>query len=334
MPAVSPKVIVEELINAIQQSGGIAAYTSEFVRTHPRKFIVSYLGNTYSLWVYIWTLTPGGRVSLPDEYRIQLTSVSPPLLKNPEGLTVLMGYYPDLRMFAGFDFARHQDFTPGSSSVQIGITAIHGALQHGLSFVTKDNDEIAMGIRPDQFLTYCMNAQSLHLYGHEHEITDMLNKAVELETIDEQDISSLTADRRIIVENISRYSRDANFRKVILNAYENRCAVTRFQLRLIDAAHILPVASSNSSDNVTNGLALSPTMHRAFDNCLIYLDEDYIMRINPEKEAELKSVKLDGGLSDFKLFLDKKIHLPIDANQYPRKEFIQKANKYRRIPGY
>ena len=137
MPAVSPNVIVNELINAIQESGGVAAYVSESTQAHPRKFIISYSGTTYSLWVYIWTLTHGGRVSLPDEYRIQMTSVSSPLSKNPSGLTVLIGYHPDLKMFAGFDLEKHSTFTTGSPSVQIGIAAIHDALQNGLSFATK-----------------------------------------------------------------------------------------------------------------------------------------------------------------------------------------------------
>lgn len=334
MPAVSPKLIVNELIDAIQQSGGVAAYVSETVRTHPRKFIVSYLGNTYNLWVYIWTLTHGGRVSLPDEYRIQMTSVSTPLQENPHGLTVLMGYHSDLKMFAGFDFKKHSIFTAGSPSVQIGISAIYSALQNGLSFVTKDNEEIAIGVRPDQFLTYCLNAEALHLYGAESNLTKLLTKAVELQEIPEQAISSLTAKRKLIVENISRYSRDANFRKIVLNAYDNRCAVTRFQLRLVDAAHILPVPSGNSSDHVTNGIALSPTFHRAYDNCLIYLDENYVMRLNPEKVDELKQHKLDGGINEFKSFIDKKIHLPLDAYQRPRIEYIKMANKHRRIPGY
>ncbi len=87
MPAVSRKLIVNEFIEAIQQSGG-SAYCSENVDKNPSKFVVSYLGNTCSLWIYIWTITHGGRVSLPDEYRIQMTSVSSPLQKNPSGLTV------------------------------------------------------------------------------------------------------------------------------------------------------------------------------------------------------------------------------------------------------
>jgi putative restriction endonuclease len=334
MPAVSPKLIVNELIDAIQQSGGTAAYVSETVRTHPREFFISYLGSTYSLWVYIWTLTHGGRSSLPDEYRIQMTSVSSPLQKNPSGLTVLMGYHPDLKMFAGFDLGKHSKFTAGSPSVQIGISAIHSALQNGLSFVTKDNDEIAIGVRPDQFLTYCLNAELLHLYGSESKITTLLTRAVELQKIPEPDLSSLTANRKLVVENVSRYSRDANFRKIVLSAYDNRCAVTRFQLSLVDAAHILPVPSGDSSDHVTNGVALSPTFHRAYDNCLIYLDENYVMRLNSEKADELKNHKLDGGIKEFQVFLDKKIHLPLDVNQRPRVEFIKKANRHRRIPGY
>ena len=334
MPAVSPALLVKELMDAIHQSGGVAAYVSETARTHPREFIITFLGKSYSLWVYIWTLTHGGRDTLPDEYRIQMTSVSSPLQKNPDGLTVLMGYYPDQKMFAGFDLKKHSIFTTGSSSVQIGITAIHSALQNGLSFVTKDNDEIAISIRPDQFLTYCLNAESLHLHGAQNDFAEILTKSAELQKIPKQDISSLTEDRKIIVENIRRYSRDANFRKSVLNAYDNRCAVTRMQLRLVDAAHILPVPSSVSSDHVTNGVALSPTFHRAYDSCLIYLDEKYVIRLNDEKVAELKSISLDGGLRKFQSFMDKKIHLPSDVKQRPNVEYIKRANKYRRISGY
>ena len=334
MPAVSPNLIVNQLTNAIQQSGGVAVYVSETVRAHPRKFIISYLGNTYSLWVYIWTLTHGGRVSLPDEFRIQMTSVSSPLSMNPDGLTVLMGYHPDLGIFSGFDLKKHNIFTVGSPSVQINITALYSALQNGLSFINKDNDEIAIGVRADQFLNYCFNAELLHLYGAESKLTEMLSKAAELQEIPQGDIASLAADRKQIVESVSRYSRDANFRKLVMSAYDNRCAVTRTQLRLVDAAHILPVLSDESSDHVTNGIALSPTFHRAYDNCLIYLDENYVMRLNKEKAEELESVGLSGGLGQFCSFLDKKIYLPIDKNQRPRIDYIFKANEYRRIPGY
>lgn len=91
---------------------------------------------------------------------------------------------------------------------------MHDALQNGLSFTTKDNDEIVIGVRSDQFLTYCLNATPLHLYGAESNLKAMLSKATELQEIPPEDITDLAADRRQIVESVSRYSRDANFRKL------------------------------------------------------------------------------------------------------------------------
>jgi putative restriction endonuclease len=77
----------------------------------------------------------------------------------------------------------------------------------------------------------------------------------------------------------SRIVRDRVFRKVVLRAYGERCAVTG--LRLIngggraeaEAAHIRPV-EANGPDIVTNGLALSGTVHWMFDRGLIALSDD------------------------------------------------------------
>src|SRR4030042_1943109 len=134
MPAIKASAIVNSLIDAIQQSGGTVAYISKSDQEHPRKFVVQHLGETFSIWVYIWTLTHGGRDSLPNEYRIQITSVSSPLSLHPKGYTVLMGLHPDLGIFAGFDLSIHRTFTPGSPSVQISIVTINDALQNGLAF--------------------------------------------------------------------------------------------------------------------------------------------------------------------------------------------------------
>ena len=106
--------------------------------------------------------------------------------------------------------------------------------------------------------------------------------------------------------------------------------MTRTQLRLVDAAHIVPVGAPLSSDHVTNGLALAPTYHRAYDNGLIFLDDHYEMKINPAKVSELKHLKLDGGIDAFKRSLGK-ILLPPDRGQWPKIDFIRKANEFRSI---
>jgi putative restriction endonuclease len=102
------------------------------------------------------------------------------------------------------------------------------------------------------------------------------------------------------------------------------------QLRLVDAAHIEPVGAPGSMDHVTNGLCLSPTYHRAYDNGLIYLDEEFKMRINEAKVRQLAALTLDGGIGVFKAPLGR-ILLPPDRNQWPSVQFIQRANQFRRI---
>jgi putative restriction endonuclease len=330
MPPVAPIVLVDAILDAFQESGSSGVLLSA-VTKHPRKFAVQTSYGAAEIWVYVWTLTHGGRPSLPDEYRIQMTTVTSPLALNPNGYTLLLGYEPNIKMFAGFDLEKHRRFTTGSPSVQIDIKTLYQALQDGLAFDRKDNNEIAVGIRPDQLLHYTENAISLHKLGANAKTFNLLVKASSLQDIPDQELSTIPKARQMVVSTVNRLSRDASFRATVRTAYQNRCAVTRIQLRLVEAAHILPVGAYGSTDEVKNGLALSPTFHRAYDNGLIYLTEDYTMKINPEKENYLVQQNLNGGLSDFKSFLNKRIHLPPDRRQWPDGRYINKANEYRRI---
>lgn len=78
---------------------------------------------------------------------------------------------------------------------------------------------------------------------------------------------------------VSRVVRDRVFRKIVLRAYDERCAVTGLKLingggrAEVEAAHIRPVGA-NGPDIVSNGLALSGTAHWMFDRGLIGLDDD------------------------------------------------------------
>lgn len=77
----------------------------------------------------------------------------------------------------------------------------------------------------------------------------------------------------------SRIVRDRVFRKVVLRAYDARCALTGLKLingggrAEVDAAHIRPV-EANGPDVVNNGLALSGTAHWMFDRGLVSLGDD------------------------------------------------------------
>ena len=78
---------------------------------------------------------------------------------------------------------------------------------------------------------------------------------------------------------VTAIERDARFRRRVMSAYEFRCSVSGFGIgelplgratRLIDAAHIRPV-NKQGSDAVSNGIALTPTIHRLFDEGLFTL---------------------------------------------------------------
>jgi putative restriction endonuclease len=332
MPAISPNRLVSAIISAVQDSGYSAVLLNS-PRQHPRKFAVQFDdGNYRVVWVYAWTLTHGGRPSLANEYRIQMTTVSSPLAINPDGPTVLIGYEPDLELFAGFDLDRHKVFTTGSPSIQIDIRTVRKSLQDGMAFDRKSNDEIAIGFRPDQFVNYVRESGTLHRLGRQSGTFRLLAKASSLEDIQETELENLTSKpRRQIVQKVVKLARDANFRQQIMYAYGNRCAATRAQLKLVEAAHILPVGAPGSVDVVANGIALSPTYHRAYDHGLIYLTEHYEMRVNESKVAELMSIGRSGGLDTFRASLGQ-ILLPPDRTQWPRKDFIREANRFRQIP--
>ncbi|BBK41582.1 hypothetical protein STVA_16020 [Allostella vacuolata] len=77
----------------------------------------------------------------------------------------------------------------------------------------------------------------------------------------------------------SRIVRDRIFRRVVLRAYDERCAISGLKLingggrAEVAAAHIRPVEASGP-DIVSNGIALSGTAHWMFDRGLISLSDN------------------------------------------------------------
>lgn len=92
-------------------------------------------------------------------------------------------------------------------------------------------------------------------------------------------------ERERVEQLTSRVMRDRVFRRVVLRAYDQRCAVTGLKLingrgrAEVEAAHIQPVAA-NGPDILTNGIALSGTAHWMFDRGLISLDDDLAILVS------------------------------------------------------
>lgn len=115
-----------------------------------------------------------------------------------------------------------------------------------------------------------------------------LNDTDILSRTDSPDSNVLAEDRAIFEsfparERMAVYGtravRDRIFRKSVLFAYDSRCALTGLKLingggrAEVEAAHIRPV-EADGPDRVSNGLALSGTVHWMFDRGLITLEDD------------------------------------------------------------
>jgi putative restriction endonuclease len=95
----------------------------------------------------------------------------------------------------------------------------------------------------------------------------------------EEQAPFLDAGRDRVSYYSSRLVRDRVFRRVVLDAYDCRCAVTGLKFingggrAEVEAAHIKPV-EHDGPDDIRNGLALSGTAHWMFDRGLISLADD------------------------------------------------------------
>lgn len=96
---------------------------------------------------------------------------------------------------------------------------------------------------------------------------------------DEQTPFIYEQERARVSQLTSRVVRDRVFRRIVLSAYDRRCAVTGLKLingggrAEVEAAHIRPV-ERDGPDIISNGIALSGTAHWMFDRGLISFADD------------------------------------------------------------
>lgn len=119
-----------------------------------------------------------------------------------------------------------------------------------------------------------------------------------------------------------QFVRGGLFKKLVPQVYNSTCCISgmkvisNYGFSMIDACHIVPFHISKN-DTITNGIALCPNLHRAFDRGLISIDRNYKVVISKhfaEDETNTYSLrKLEG----------KAILLPFGEIHYPKKEYFE-----------
>jgi putative restriction endonuclease len=156
--------LLDNIVQSINESGWNVLYVND-TSQHP--FVLKIYKNeeSYLLRIYIWNLTHGGGAARSaDEYRIQITGADH--FEQREGeITLILGWWGAVGVFAGFDYAKHTGKLGFSPSIQIREEFLRKALINGFSPCNKGNNEIAVAFRPDFFVNYIQSINQLHSFG-------------------------------------------------------------------------------------------------------------------------------------------------------------------------
>ena len=115
-----------------------------------------------------------------------------------------------------------------------------------------------------------------------------------------------------------------SFRRRVLQAYRDRCAVCRLRhTELLEAAHILPDGHPQGRPEIPNGLALCSLHHSAFD-C-------YVMGVTPDLRVEMRLdvlKEVDGPMLEHGLqgFHGARVSVPTRDAWKPNRDFL--AERY------
>ena len=324
---ISPAQLTQVLIAALRLGGATPSVTSGSRDGQPRRLRIATGGDTKEAGIYIWNLTHGGGHARPEhEFRIQITAQPP--LDISSDFNALLGYDASRQVFAAWDIRQHADFTSASPSLQIPKDALEDADRNGWGVHRRGNNELVIAFKPALLMTYLEFAPYLHS-ASDLEIESLLE---DVSVIASDRLEGPKADapapRTFQTVLVSRRFRSYRFRRDVLEAYDYACAVTGWQLGVIEAAHIVPVTDDRSVDKVTNGIALSPTLHRAFDAGLIYLDEDFEMKLDEKAALRLRESGRGDGLDELVALLGP-IRLPKTQQSWPGRDFIRLAKEIR-----
>lgn len=159
-----------------------------------------------------------------------------------------------------------------------------------------------------------------------------------VDDIEDQILNEDPVEYKRHIENFIKQHDDENiflrgclFKREIPKIYNNTCCISGMKIdsinhvSMIDACHIIPFSESYN-DTVTNGIALCPNLHRAFDRGLIAIDENYKVIVSNcfiEEPDSYSIIKLHG----MQIRLpNKKEHYPLVENFSWHREKILKGN--------
>jgi len=331
--------LVDAFVATLERSSATVIRQQATDTIRPARLRVITGNKTTDCIVFLWTITPGGGgpdVRPANERRIQLTNVGGIPLE-PGCRTLLGGWSEEFGVYAFWDARRHVRFSTHSPSLQVTSETLETASRVGIATYLRPaatGQEVVVAAAADSLLWYVENGLPLHNAEEDAPAAVDLAEAgpeEERNFLDESQTDIQAARRYDLVQTMRAY-RDSQFRPAVLRAYAYRCTVCGCALKLVDAAHIVPVSYPDSTDEVTNGLAFCRLHHGAYDNGLLGVRSDYRVIVNPENESRLAELRLATGLEEFKARLPERITPPAVIETRPTPQRLIIGLRARRWP--
>jgi len=274
-----------------------------------------------------------------DECRIQISN-SNGLIEaiNSRVNVIVFGFYADKNVFTAWDpLIFNNRFDEGfliknkktTVSIYSRFSSQDTASLKSISNYRDNNNQSIISFKPNYLGLYLENINKIHDL-HEPELLELVEFSDQQFDADVSDGIKTFGKEKYSVTH-TKYKRDANFAKKVYEAYDNKCAMCGLGLGLIEGAHIIPHANEKGTDDITNGISLCVLHHKAYDNSLIYFDENYLIKINKDKIKYLEEMGFDSGYRKFIELAFDTIKLPENYLHYPNKSNIEIANKIRGI---
>lgn len=316
------------LIDALRQYSEDVVYISgnnPYGFSFNKKVIYIYIKNVHE---------SGDNRDNQDECRIQVSQTNNFSEAKRTGKPVIfLGYFKDTNTFTAWDPIRQTPRINEKSTVSFysRFSVQERASKNGIAAYIDSNKQVVVSFRPEYLGLYLENIDHMHS-NTEDALRELIAKSDATDVTENEIGQSYVINNETYTVTHKQFKRDPNFRKIVLQAYDNRCAFCGIQLDLVEAAHIIPHSHDKGTDTPENGICLCPLHHTAFDKGLIFINKSLKVQMNDQKIDFLCKTRRDGGLEKFKkLHFEDSIMLPSSHIYYPNPDHIRIANMIRGI---
>lgn len=223
-------------------------------------------GGLAELAIYVGPVGPSGRNRDEVERRFQNPGSNRPIRPVPNARTMLVGVWEGAEnpVLAVMEASRRVG-RGTRQSFFLPLEMLQSASMLGFAEAENTTGEFLVALRPELF--------SAFVESREKQV-DLPAATVKLLARTAGLFDGIPGAKERVRMETSALLRDRRFRKLVLAAYGHRCCVCDLGLGILEAAHILPVGASGSTDDIENGMCLCANHHRVFDRHRMWIEPE------------------------------------------------------------